>query len=190
MKTEQSIMMNNTTITRLLHTHRQTRELFKGVYASDQIPVSKPQYKTACYVLNLDPIRLPGSHWVAVYLNPLGINEYFDSYGLKPSLQSILKLLGPIYRFNAEQIQSPLTTVCGQYCIFYVWNKSLGIDMESMISIFSNDYPSNDSLVNRLIEHEFNVDLDIIEPEFIRSQISSKLSRYKILQISDYSTWD
>ena len=66
--------MNNVTIARILQAHKKTKGVFKGVFASDRTPLSKPKYKPACYVINLDPLHLPRIHWVAVYLDSYGVN--------------------------------------------------------------------------------------------------------------------
>ena len=52
---------------------------------------------------------------------------------------------------------TPLSAVCGQYCIFYVWQRGLlsspAATMNSVLSIFTpNDQYYNDSLVNTLVE--------------------------------------
>ena len=172
--------MNNVSITRILTGHKTTQNIFKGVFPSDQIPLSRPKFKPVCYVANIDPARFAGSHWVALYLTPEGENEYFDSYGLPPILPRFLKLLRFDYRYNATQLQSLKSTVCGQYCVFYVWRKSLGESLERIINYFTDERHENDLIVNQIVEDEFNVDLDVVSPDFIYSQMASTLHRFQL----------
>ena len=47
---------------------------FQGVFMrTEKLP------KSGCYVLNLDELEDPGTHWVSVFNN-----EYYDSFGLPP----------------------------------------------------------------------------------------------------------
>ena len=64
-------------------------------------------------------LKMLQSSFGKIYLQSSGVNDYLDSYGFHPSL--ILKLLGSNYQFNTKQIQAPLTTVCGQYCVPCGW---------------------------------------------------------------------
>ncbi|GFX27461.1 uncharacterized protein TNCV_4904381 [Trichonephila clavipes] len=56
------------------------RTFFRGVYASDSIPILK---KKSTIVVNLDASSQPGSHWLAFYHENNCI-EFFDSYGYPP----------------------------------------------------------------------------------------------------------
>ncbi|GFX86217.1 uncharacterized protein TNCV_2560991 [Trichonephila clavipes] len=57
-----------------------TAPFFRGVYASDTIPILK---KKSTIVVNLDASSQPGSHWLAFYHENNCI-EFFDSYGYPP----------------------------------------------------------------------------------------------------------
>lgn len=69
-----------------------------------------------CYVLNLDTTDNEGTHWVAVYGN-----EYYDSFGLAPPN----KLSHCVY--NIVQHQELNSTLCGIYCMFYIWSRNRGL---------------------------------------------------------------
>ena len=75
--------MNTLQIERLLKKDLKSKAIFKKVCALDQL--EKPTFPSA-YVINLDPSSEPGEHWVAVYFDKCGRGEYFDSYGLPPTL--------------------------------------------------------------------------------------------------------
>ena len=75
--------MNTLQIERLLKKDLKTKTIFRKVCALDQL--EKPTFPSA-YVINLDPTSEPGEHWVAIYFDKRGRGEYFDSYGLFPTL--------------------------------------------------------------------------------------------------------
>ena len=55
---------------------------FWGVFALDLIP-AVAFYKPGLFVVNTDPISLPGQHWVAILVDDT--SEFFDSLGREPS---------------------------------------------------------------------------------------------------------
>ena len=75
--------MNTLQIERLLKKDLKSKTIFKKVCALDQL--EKPTFPPA-YVINSDPSSEPGEYWVAVYFDKRGRGEYFDSYGLSPTL--------------------------------------------------------------------------------------------------------
>jgi hypothetical protein len=167
--------MNTLQLDRLLKSKREIDKNFKGVYAIDTFP-SKWNHSElpASFVINLDKQHQPGSHWVSVYLSTTNINEYFDSYGLRPKDKAIKSLLGPNYIYNASQLQSFLSTVCGQYSVFYIWKKSCGWTLQDIVNKFSDDCLANDIIVNTIIERHFDVDLSVFDSSFINTQIAKK----------------
>ena len=91
-----------------------TRAHFRGVFAIDEL--SQTTCEPGSYVINFDRSDEPGSHWVAVYIDPTKAFastedmssqhmsspsrqlcpvtvEYFDSYGLAPSSPELIAFL-------------------------------------------------------------------------------------------------
>lgn len=71
----------------------RAKPIFKGVIASDQIkdiPVQKKE--PFAFVMNLDNSHQSGSHWVAIYCDPIHDKslEYYDSFG-RPCPPEFLK---------------------------------------------------------------------------------------------------
>ena len=130
--------MDTKQLENLLQHHPATRHSFGGVLALDQLPIRATK---TCYVINLDESREPGSHWVAVYFGRSGIGEYFDSYGLSPYPITIRNFLNDnivTWKYYSRQLQYVRTSVCGQYCSFYLIIISSGISMDRFTSQFSN----------------------------------------------------
>ena len=58
-----------------------TKGSFAGVYACDQLSSIKINEYPKSFVVNTDPMELPGIHWIAIYFKEQMKGEFFDSYG-------------------------------------------------------------------------------------------------------------
>ena len=76
--------MNSKQLRWILFNDKVTSRTFKGIYALEEIVHIKQKSFPSAYVFNLDPSYKPGVHWVAVYIDRKGHNEYFDSFGRPP----------------------------------------------------------------------------------------------------------
>lgn len=106
----------------------ETKRNFRGVFACDKLPKSKFKKKNpACFIINTDPASKPGTHWVALYFPCNGRAEYFDSFGIKPKIGSILNFISKNspngYVYNKTQLQNVLSTICGNYCCEYLLHR-------------------------------------------------------------------
>jgi hypothetical protein len=124
--------------------------LYRGVYASDQIPS-----RTGCYVINLDPHDQAGSHWVSMYISAdRSYGEYFDSFGRPPDgrLKAYMDKHCKRWIFNRQQLQSVVSVYCGFYCIAYiVFRSRKNASMPKFLALFSRDTGYNDALVRRVV---------------------------------------
>jgi hypothetical protein len=113
---------------------------FKGVISLDQIQslITKVhQGEYVSFIMNLDPSSKPGSHWVAVYINPNESLEYFDSFGRDPPpsfnkdiLQLINKIKPTIYlkeKINRIVFQSTSSQECGFFAMKFLIDRYKGI---------------------------------------------------------------
>jgi len=110
----------------------------KGAYiatipADGILPIILPQLRDdrkACFILNLDPMGMPGSHWVAVMIWPKEHRlMYFDSFG-KPPPAGILRDLKTMvkkaytgkFKFKWNQIkwQDVRTDTCGFHAMKFL----------------------------------------------------------------------
>ena len=128
-----------------LFTNSQTN--FLGVVASDRKPSlrSVTTFAPCCYVLNIDPKSEPGTHWVAIYHPTPQHVEFFDSYGSHPSDYGIYFDASLQLHFNNIKFQTLVSSVCGQYCIYFLSLRSHGHSFQniqkhlSQISHFKSD---------------------------------------------------
>ena len=97
---------------------------------------------------NASPSSSRGTHWFALFkennivelMDPLGANP--TTYDLVPFLKD-QKADRCIY--NGVRIQSLDSKVCGHYCIFFAFWRSMGYSMENILQFFSeHDFVAND----------------------------------------------
>jgi len=108
---------------------------FLGVFAKDEIPnPGSLTHFPSCFVANTDPANKPGEHWVAYWFDSADSCEFFDSYGLSPKDYGL-----PISctSFNTQLLQSLTSSVCGQFCIYYLFYRSRGLPLPQILNSFS-----------------------------------------------------
>jgi hypothetical protein len=128
---------------------------FVGVFPRDKIPnITKITKFPCCFVLNTDTSKLKGSHWVAVYYSSPKTCEFFDSYGMLPIVYNI-DIKTSVY--NTRHLQSYHSTVCGQYCIYFLYHRSLTHSLHSALRSFSSNPVSNDILVASFVKKHFRI---------------------------------
>jgi len=104
-------------------------ESFIDVYPSDRIPKAK---RRGWMVINIDPSHKKGSHWVVA-----GCGEYFDPMGFPPlnlTVIDYLNLCSSKWWFNTFPLQKYGTTVCGQFCVFYVLKRCSGYTPSQIVT--------------------------------------------------------
>ncbi len=118
---------------------------FLGVFPRDEVP-KVTSYPT-CLIANTDTSEEPGTHWIAIsYISPYE-TEFFDSAALPPEFYGFTL---PYVNTSTYRIQSLTSNVCGQFCLFYIFYRSHGYSLSSIISMFSSsDHMWNDSQVRK-----------------------------------------
>ena len=131
--------LSTTDIDRIMDQYMNFDYSFKylGTYPSDilDLDYTLPKvthYKKLGMVLNLDPHNKPGSHWVAVYIDPLiSTVEYFDSLGdlptrnIKKVLEYLCKQLDCDLNIHSKKFQLK-DSECGIYSVYYIVSRILG----------------------------------------------------------------
>lgn len=152
--------MNSMQIEKILSKDRVTQKYFLGVFPSDLLP-SKIERYPACFVCNADKSTEPGSHWIAFYLTSPKEAEFFDSYGNNPSY-----FKGPISNyashfsqvtFNPLRLQSHVTAVCGQFCVFYIFSRCEGKTLKHFLNEFVSENICNDHRVYNFVAKRYRI---------------------------------
>lgn len=124
--------------------------LVSNVFAANRLPVRV--YTPISLISNLDTDEKPGSHWVAIRVNPDGVGEYFDSFGRKPQgfHKRFLDRNTKRWFYSNTKLQSYFTSVCGEYCLVYLYFRHKGITMLDFLKLFSDDSLYNDIVVDKI----------------------------------------
>ncbi|KAJ8018950.1 hypothetical protein HOLleu_42760 [Holothuria leucospilota] len=149
------------------------------VFPSDCLPSECFSFPCA-FIANTDKADEPGSHWVAMYFDD-NVADFFDSFGRTPEecspyFEHFLKKHSNIIQWNQKRLQGFMSTVCGQYCLFYLLHRCRNLSMNTIISKFTEDPTFNDSLVNDFITKRYNLDLKVGDDEYIVLQIARQIA--------------
>lgn len=130
--------------------------LHNNVYPANRLPIhiEVPTF----IVSNLDSDNQPGSHWVAIHVGKNNIGQYFDSFGRAPTgfHRAFLNRNCRMWDYNSKKIQNDLTSVCGEYCLVYLYHIFHGQSMKNFVKIFDRDETlTNDAIVYDLFKSYF-----------------------------------
>jgi hypothetical protein len=109
-------------------------------------------------VINTDPSYLPGTHWIAFYIDKNKICYFFDSYGYQPKQYGLSSQFSKCSKivYNNKKLQSNSSKVCGYYCIYFIKTISRGIHFKNIIDVFSKkNLKFNDFIVEELIKEKY-----------------------------------
>ena len=146
--------------------------LMLPVYAIDEMKLIKTVSYPSCFVINLDSSYKPDSHWVAVYFDRNGVGEYFDLLARYPPYEfdHFLRSHAERWQYNHMQMQELYTTTCGQFVVFYIYQKSRGLTLEVILCKYfsTNNKLKNDLLVRDFVKLHYHHDAKVMDPNFIR----------------------
>ena len=148
--------MNTDEIASILSNDAYVGPVFGGCVSSDMLCEMVPARYPCAYVCNYDPSDRPGTHWVAVYLTEDRRGEFFDSYGMVPMLPVFVDFLRrntTSWTVNSRQLQGLTSTVCGQYCVFYLLHRCRGWKMDVIVNLFEKDTRENDEAVFEFVQN-------------------------------------
>ena len=131
------------------------KRVFRGVFSSNSLPMYIELGRPHAFIINIDPNHKPGSHWVALYIDPFGTATYFDSFGFSP-YQSDIKDFIQRNSFklitNPIIIQNLLSTTCGLYCVYFIREMVKGKRLIDIISHFNPRHTMiNDRRIMQLV---------------------------------------
>ena len=117
------------------------------VVAKDTLPEVVDTYPSA-FVCNTHDGDQPGEHWIAIYVDVFG--DYFDPYGQQPEHVEFTNFMNEHcseWSPNDRVLQSPISTVCGHYCIAFLMFRCRKVSMHDFTSLFTTDLVANDCRV-------------------------------------------
>ena len=171
--------MDTKAILHIVQSSSKLKDVFIGVFPSDRLPKKIKKYPIAL-IVNVDDHTQPGSHWLAVFIDRYHCGEFFDSYARHPSMynEKFVKFLNKHCKewvFNEKPLQSYWSTVCGQYCLFYLLNKVKGMSLRSILAHFTNNRVQNDRLVHSYINRHYPIHAPMHDVDLILRQVAKPL---------------
>jgi len=167
--------MNTYQLTSILTSDQSVGPTFLGVFPIDKLPKSVKFNPPCSLIVNFDPSSQPGSHWVAIFIPDGDSCEYFDSYGRDPPppILTFLKCQHKKILKNNKQLQSNITSTCGQMCVYYLIWRSRGIRMYDILQ--SLTLPNVDELVTGFVNGLFKINTRVVDEHFFVSQLCEAL---------------
>ena len=77
--------------------------------------------------------------------------EYFDSYGNPVNTYNV-QVPGKIVNENCRVLQSAASETCGEFCLYFVYHRAIGISYNKIISNFSSRSGVNDRKVKKFVD--------------------------------------
>jgi len=120
--------LSNVNLDQILFTNPKLGKYCLPTCASDTLPrpTAIKRYPTA-FITNTKPSNEPGEHWVTFIVWNQDDVEFFDSYGLSPdfytrTFTTFIRSFKSV-RTNPLTLQSVVTVVCGQWCLFWLYQR-------------------------------------------------------------------
>ena len=91
-----------------------------------------------------------GEHWIAMYVNAEQRGDYFDPYVIESQHVEFTNFMNKHcadWLPNDRILQSPISTVCGQYCVAFLLFRCRNVSMHAFTHFFTNDSVANDCRV-------------------------------------------
>lgn len=177
-----TVVMNTNQLQTICENVGVLNESFLGVFPCDHIPPRPVQQEKDIFcIVNFDPSYKDGSHWVTLIFRAGSKKDiYFDSYGRSPPSDQvhILRSMKEGFVWNSVQLQHPLSTACGQWCIFFVCAHFTGHSLKNLRDHFSDkcDLLKNDFLVNEFVNSILPDDpiYEACNVEFVKKQFARR----------------
>ena len=145
--------MNTTQLIVTLQRDAVAKQFLGDVCAADELP-RWCHFKPRFWIVNTAPISHKGKHWIVIYIPKDGPSEFFDSLGRHPSFYNhhftnFMSQCSSDYIHNTYRIQGYHDGTCGQYCLYYVYQRCRGNSMNAIMNRFTIDHHFNDILVDQ-----------------------------------------
>lgn len=128
--------LNSLQLWEALNKNHVTRDYSDGVFPLDHLHHlhSKPRL----VIVNTDPEKDPGKHWLLFFYNPDDSVDFFDSLGKSPfsyprGIVDFMKKWAHQVQFTTDRVQPLGSALCGHYCLYYAYSKCTGQSMEQIL---------------------------------------------------------
>ncbi|GIX76194.1 uncharacterized protein CDAR_484351 [Caerostris darwini] len=134
---------------------------FLGIFPADEIPSLDQIDDMAAIVVNTHSSGWPGEHWLLMVFSKVRrYLEFFDSFGrhpdeFNPHIADFVSTF-PEVEWKSPRFQSPETSVCGYYCIFYLTKLFLKYNRYEIFKELSSQQNADQYVVDYFVEFRKN----------------------------------
>ena len=133
--------MNSIDLKLIISSDYKLSKTFRGVFAYNKLPSTVSSFPSS-YIVNTDIAKKKGEHWIALYFESSKLCEIFDSYGLQPfgRIYTFASNNADCVQYNKMFLQNPFSSLCGLYCIYFLYYKSRGYSLRNIVTRSFKDY--------------------------------------------------
>lgn len=138
----------------ILKNNNVTKRYFLGTFPACNYPISKNGIYS--FITNTDEHNQPGEHWNSWFVRD-GKIIFFDSFGRAPDDQAFPQHYRDLIKkfkdveYSPTQIQGFKAKSCGLFCVHCIYVLSLGLNLNSFINDYYNDFKRNDKVVYDIV---------------------------------------
>ena len=149
--------MNTKQLWCALSLNAKTSYFFDGIYSKDTFNDYEIKEKSSFIICNTDPSDKPGEHWILFFCNENESVDFYDSLGRDITYYGtefynfVTKKISNGWHYCKERTQPIGTSLCGEYCMYYVLMKCTGYEMSKIIKSMN---PENVLLVVQRIFYD------------------------------------
>ena len=133
------------------------KSVFEGVFARNRVPVMVEKNEDRAYIINMDDVDEPGSHWVLAYFRRRE-GLYFDSFGKPPEshVYDWLKRNASEVIINDRTVQSDRSRYCGLFVIYVLYYLCRDVNLGQIVNRFViRDLMLNDYMLMKWLYKHF-----------------------------------
>lgn len=142
--------MNTTELLYCMQTSKILKKVTTTVLPLNELSSFHPTREEECAIIvNLAPIPHPGIHWVSIHLLN-GHAVYFDPLGnpiQKKEIKNFVEKNAKTKTINNFVVQGRYSSLCGQFCIFFLEHRCIGMRMRDIVEMFTKSTRKNDAIV-------------------------------------------
>ena len=102
-----------------------------------------------------------------MYFDKNGVGEYFNSFPRYPphKIVHFLRSHAKGWQYNHMEVQELYTTACGQFVVFYIYQKRLGVTLEVILRKYFSTHNKlrNDWLVRDFVKLHYHHDAKVMD---------------------------
>ena len=142
--------LSTTELDRILGQNSVTKGTFLGTYPACIFPKTKK--KLYAVITNTHEHDRAGQHWNSWVVRGDKVS-FFDSFGRSPDDETLPEHYRDIVKmfkhvaYTTDRVQGWDSIACGYFCVHFIYMLSLGLDYNTFLDEYTNEFETNDDIV-------------------------------------------